>query len=146
MMVWDPSAGGFIEFSTRYVDPAIGFAMGWQFWFQAAMTTAVEIVAASIVISFWDTNEKHRAIYITVILLGTILINVAGVKYFGEFEFAFAFIKIITVVGLVIMCLIIDLGGGPDKDRRGFRYWRESPFNNDFLSIKPPGKARFLGF
>lgn len=34
MMVWDPSAGGFIEFSARYVDPALGFAMGWQFWFQ----------------------------------------------------------------------------------------------------------------
>ncbi|KAJ7216520.1 amino acid permease/ SLC12A domain-containing protein [Mycena pura] len=146
MMVWDPSAGGFIEFATRYIDPAIGFAMGWQFWFQTAMTAAVEVVAASIVISFWDTNEKHRAIYITLILLGTILINVAGVKYFGEFEFAFAFIKIITVVGLVIMCLVVDLGGGPDRDRRGFRYWRESPFNNEFLSIKPPGKARFLGF
>ncbi|KAJ7905144.1 amino acid permease/ SLC12A domain-containing protein [Mycena leptocephala] len=146
MMVWDPSAGGFIEFSTRYVDPAMGFAMGWQFWFQAAMTAPVEITAASIVISFWDTNENHRAIYITVMLIGIILVNLAGVKYFGEFEFVFAFIKIVTVIGLIIMCLVVDLGGGPDHDRRGFRYWRDQPFNNSFASVVPASKARFLGF
>ncbi|KAJ7220443.1 amino acid permease/ SLC12A domain-containing protein [Mycena haematopus] len=146
MMVWDPSAGGFIEFSSRYVDPAMGFAMGWQFWFQAVITAPVEITAASIVISFWDTNENHRAIYITVMLIGIILVNLAGVKYFGEFEFVFAFIKIITVIGLVLVCLVVDLGGAPDHDRRGFRYWRTEPFNNDFFDVVPASKARFLGF
>ncbi|KAF7292783.1 AA-permease domain-containing protein [Mycena indigotica] len=146
MMVWDPSAGGFIEFATRYVDPAMGFAMGWQFWFQAVMTAPVEIVAASIVISFWDHNDDHKAIYIAVMTLGIVLVNLAGVKYFGEFEFVFAFIKIITVIGLIIACLVIDLGGAPDKDRRGFRYWRDEPFNNHFFQVVPASKARFLGF
>ncbi|KAJ7093935.1 amino acid permease/ SLC12A domain-containing protein [Mycena belliarum] len=146
MMVWDPSAGGFIEFSARYVDPAMGFAMGWQFWFQTAMTAPVEVVAASIVISFWDKNDAHKPIYITVMLIGIILVNLAGIKYFGEFEFVFAAIKIVTVLGLIVMCLVIDLGGGPDKDRRGFRYWRDEPFNNDFFGVVPASKARFLGF
>lgn len=71
-----------------------------------------------------------------------IAINVAGAKYFGEFEFWFACIKIMTVVGLIIFCLVIDLGGGPDKDRRGFRYWKQEPFNADYLGIQPPAKAR----
>ncbi|KAJ6481540.1 amino acid permease/ SLC12A domain-containing protein [Mycena vitilis] len=146
MMVWDPSAGGFIEFSTRYVDPAMGFAMGWQFWFQVVMSAAVEITAASIIVSFWDHNDSHKAIYITVILIAIFAANLAGVKYFGEFEFVFATIKIVTVVGLVLMCLVVDLGGAPDHDRRGFRYWRDSPFNNDFNNIVPESKARFLGF
>ncbi|KAJ6459644.1 amino acid permease/ SLC12A domain-containing protein [Mycena sanguinolenta] len=146
MMVWDPSAGGFIEFASRYVDPAFGFAMGWQYWFQVVISTPVEITAGSIVVSFWDTNDDHKAIYITVLLLGAILVNLAGVKYFGEFEFAFAFLKIMTVIGLVIMCLVVDLGGAPDHDRRGFRFWREEPFNNTFFDIVPASKARFLGF
>ncbi|KAJ7352121.1 amino acid permease/ SLC12A domain-containing protein [Mycena albidolilacea] len=146
MMVWDPSAGGFIEFSTRYIDPAMGFAMGWQFWFQTVITAPVEITAASIVISYWDKNENHRAIYITVMLIGIILVNLAGVKYFGEFEFVFAFIKILTVIGLVIVLLVVDLGGAPDHDRRGFRYWRDQPFNNAFFDVVPESKARFLGF
>ncbi|KAJ7092972.1 amino acid permease/ SLC12A domain-containing protein [Mycena belliarum] len=146
MMVWDPSAGGFIEFSARYVDPAMGFAMGWQFWFQVVISAPVEIVAGSIVISFWDTNDSHKAIYITVMLIGIILVNIAGVKYFGEFEFVFATIKLVSVVGLILMCLVVDLGGAPDRDRRGFRYWRDEPFNNDFFGVVPPSKARFLGF
>ncbi|KAH8801297.1 amino acid permease/ SLC12A domain-containing protein [Flagelloscypha sp. PMI_526] len=146
MMVFDPSASGFIEFSSRYVDDALGFAMGWQFWFQTAMTTPVEITAASIVIQYWDSNTKHLGIYVAVILIGTVAINVAGVKYFGEFEFWFAFLKIITIVGLMLVMLVVDLGGAPDRDRRGFRYWRDSPFNSDYLGITPAPKARFLGF
>ncbi|KIY48678.1 hypothetical protein FISHEDRAFT_58771 [Fistulina hepatica ATCC 64428] len=146
MMVYDPSAGGFIELSKRYVDEALGFAMGWQFWFETAMAAPTEIVAASIVIQYWDSNEKHLAIYVSVMLVGIILTNLAGVKYFGEFEFWFAFLKIITVVGLVITSLVVDLGGAPDHDRRGFRYWREEPFNNSYRDILPASKARFLGF
>ncbi|KIY66409.1 hypothetical protein CYLTODRAFT_423444 [Cylindrobasidium torrendii FP15055 ss-10] len=146
MMVYDPSAGGFIEFSARYVDPALGFAMGWQFWFQTAMTAPTEVVAASIIIQYWDDAQNHLAIYVTVILICMVAINMAGVKYFGEFEFWFAFIKVITIIGLCIMCLVVDLGGAPDRDRRGFRYWRDTPFNSDYLDLTPPAKARFLGF
>ena len=67
-------------------------------------------------------------------------------RYFGEFEFWFAFLKIISIIGLIIMCLVVDLGGGPDHDRRGFRYWRDSPFNSNYLDLQPPAKARFFGF
>ncbi|KAF7319448.1 AA-permease domain-containing protein [Mycena chlorophos] len=146
MMVWDPSAGGFIEFSTRYVDGAQGFAMGYNYWLGAVISTPTEITAAAIVIEFWDLNEKHKAIYITVMLIGIILVNLAGVKYFGEFEFVFASIKIVTVIGLVVAMLVIDLGGGPTHERVGFRYWREEPFNSDFFDVVPAAKARFLGF
>lgn len=43
-------------------------------------------------------------------------------------------------------CRVVDLGGAPDKDRRGFRYWRDEPFNNGYLDLTPPSKARFLGW
>lgn len=81
-------------------------------------------------------------IYVAVFLIGMIAINVAGVKYFGEFEFWFAFIKIATVLGLILFCLVIDLGGGPDRDRRGFRYWRQEPFNAEYAGVTPASKAR----
>ncbi|KAF7356485.1 AA-permease domain-containing protein [Mycena venus] len=130
-------------FATRYVDPALGFAMGWQFWFQTAIGTPGEIVAGSILIFFWDDDSKHLAIYITVLLLGIIIVNFCGIKYFGEFEFVFASIKIMTVVGLLLLSLVIDLGGAPDHDRRGFRYWRDAPFNDDFAALKPPFEGSF---
>jgi len=119
--------------------------MGWQYWFQTVITSPVEIVAASIVIQYWDSNTDHLGIYIAVMMVGIILVNIVGVKYFGEFEFVFAAIKIVTVLGLLIVGLVVDLGGAPDKDRRGFRYWKESPFNSDYEGFSG-GKARFLGF
>jgi amino acid transporter len=62
MMCYDPSASGFIEFSARYVDPAMGFAMGWQYWFQTVITAPVEVVAAAILIKFWDDKKSHSGI------------------------------------------------------------------------------------
>lgn len=43
----------------------------------------------------------------------------------AEAEFIFASIKIITMLGLLLLGFIIMLGGAPDHDRRGFRYWKE---------------------
>lgn len=50
-------------------------------------------------------------------------INYFGVRFFGEFEFWLSSLKVCTIVGLILLSLIIALGGGPDHDRRGFRYW-----------------------
>jgi yeast amino acid transporter len=79
-------------------------------------------------------------------LVGILFLNIAGVKHFGEFEFWFAALKILTVAGLIIAGLVIDLGGAPDHDRRGFRFWREFPMDDEYLGITPKSKARFLGF
>lgn len=46
-----------------------------------------------------------------------------GVRVFGEFEFWFCSVKVVALVGLILMGLIIDLGGNPQHDRIGFRYW-----------------------
>lgn len=65
-------------------------------------------------------------------------LNIFAVSIYGEAEFVFASLKIITIVGLLILSLIIDLGGGPDHDRRGFRYWKDPggvlvPYDDDRL-------------
>jgi amino acid transporter len=77
------------------------------------------------------------------------LVNLLGVRVFGELEFWFSSIKVISLIGLILMGIIIDLGGNPKHDRIGFRYWRhptgpmgqylESEVHNTHLAI-------FLGF
>jgi hypothetical protein len=40
-------------------------------------------------------------------------------------------IKVLTITGMIILGIIVDLGGGPDHDRIGFRYWKNpGPFVN----------------
>lgn len=54
-------------------------------------------------------------------------------------------IKVITIVGLIILGIILDLGGGPNHDRIGFRYWKNPGPFVQFAGI-PGAKGRFLGF
>lgn len=75
--------------------------------------------------------------------------NLLGVRVFGELEFWFSSIKVITLIGLILMGIVIDLGGNPKHDRIGFRYW-DHPYGpmGVYLLGKVHNKhlAIFLGF
>jgi yeast amino acid transporter len=44
------------------------------------------------------------------------VVNLLGVRVFGELEFWFSSLKVITLIGLLFMSIIIDLGGNPVSD------------------------------
>lgn len=83
-----PVAGGFIAFATRWVDPAVGFAQGWSFWYSYGITLPTELSAASIVVQYWDVNQTiNPAVWISLLFIAVVLVNsVAGVHFFGETE------------------------------------------------------------
>ncbi|KAF8159384.1 general APC amino acid permease [Crassisporium funariophilum] len=146
MTTWAPISGTFPHFAARWVDPALGFAVGWNYFYTNAISTPVEITAAVILLSFWDSNQSHVPIYTAVLCVLVCLINIFGVRYFGESEFVFSIIKIVLIVGLILAGLIIDLGGGPDHDRIGFRFWK-NPGAVAGAGLTPShiGLDRFLG-
>jgi amino acid transporter len=77
------------------------------------------------------------------------VINLLGVRVFGELEFWFSSIKIIALIGLLLMGIIIDLGGNPHHDRIGFRYWKapDGPMGKYLLDqVHSVPLATFLGF
>ncbi|KAH7385893.1 amino acid permease/ SLC12A domain-containing protein [Pyrenochaeta sp. MPI-SDFR-AT-0127] len=126
MATWLPLPGAIPQYCARYVDPALGFAVGWNNWYQCAITLCAEISAAAVLVSFWDQDEKYSpAIWIGLVIIIIVGLNIFAVGIYGEAEFIFASIKIITILGLLITGLVIMLGGAPDHDRRGFRYWKE---------------------
>lgn len=62
----------------------------------------LEIIGASITIDFWDMNNRYNhAIFVTVFLVVIISINLFGVKGYGEAEFAFSIVKVITIIGFM---------------------------------------------
>jgi len=72
-----------------------------------------------------------------------ICLNIFAVAIYGEAEFIFASVKILTIVGLLIMAFIVDLGGGPNHDRLGFRFWKNPGAMKEYASTGDTG--RFLG-
>jgi amino acid transporter len=89
----------------------------------------VEVVAAAIIIEYWDTKTNPAA-YITIFIFVIWAVNFMGARAYGETEFWASIIKVLTITGLIILSLVLMCGGGPDKDAIGFRYWRNpGPFN-----------------
>ncbi|KAF8645075.1 hypothetical protein AX16_008133 [Volvariella volvacea WC 439] len=119
-----PISGTFPHFAARWVDPAFGFAVGWNYFYTNMISVPVEVTAATLLLTFWDENLNHQAAYTAVVCVLICAINIFGVRYFGEAEFVFSLIKISLIIGLLIAGLVIDLGGGPNHDRIGFRYWK----------------------
>ncbi|KAI9680288.1 MAG: hypothetical protein M1829_001174 [Trizodia sp. TS-e1964] len=142
MSTWLPLPGAIPQFCARYVDPALGFAVGWNNWYASSITLCAEISAASIVIGFWN-DKINVAIWISIIIVLVICLNIFAVSIYGEAEFIFASVKILTIVALLMMALIVDLGGGPTHDRIGFRYWKYPGAMKEYQAKGDLG--RFLG-
>jgi len=128
-----PISGTFPHFAARWVDPALGFAVGWNYFYTNATTFPTEITAATILLTFWDANVKHQPIYIAVMIIACLSVNLFGVKYFGESEFYFSIIKLMLISGLIIGGLAVSLGGGPDHHRIGFHFWKSPGAINTYL-------------
>ncbi|KAL3708411.1 hypothetical protein TMatcc_006395 [Talaromyces marneffei ATCC 18224] len=157
-----PSTGGFVRHATKFVEPALGAATGWNFCesylrlvggvrpdcrisfllgYTMAISVPAEISAAATVIQFWNTSI-NSAIWISVLLVLIILLNLCGVRLYGESEVVFASLKIMLIIDLIIGGLVIDLGGAPNHDRIGFRYWNDpGAFNT---TIETGSTGRFL--
>lgn len=100
MAVLFPVAGSFSVYSTRFLDPAWGFAMGWNYALQWLIALPLEIVAAAITVDYWHSPISPAA-WVVLFLAMTIGINLFGVRAYGESEFIFSIIKVIAVVGFM---------------------------------------------
>ncbi|RYO03869.1 General amino-acid permease [Alternaria tenuissima] len=136
MAVLFPVAGSFSAYSTRFLDPAWGFAMGWNYALQWLVVLPLEIVAATFTIEYWNGDKVNNNAWVAVFLVLIVVINLFGIKGYGEAEFVFAIIKITAVIGFIILGIIINIGGGPDGGYIGGMYWRDpGPFNNGFKGL-----------
>ncbi|KAF7188789.1 Dicarboxylic amino acid permease [Pseudocercospora fuligena] len=140
MATWLPAAGGFAVYATRFVDPALGFSLGYTYWFKYIITTPNQLTAAALVIQYWlPADQVNPGVWIAVFLVVIITINVLGIKYFGELEFWLSSIKVLVIIGLIILSLIIALGGA-DGDRRGFRYWSDPGAFKEYVGKGATGR------
>lgn len=111
-------------YGSRYVSRSMGFALGWLYWYALGILVPYEITAAGLVIDYWP-NPVNIAVWMTIMLVVIVGLNFLPVRYYGETEFWFAGTKVILMIGLLLLSFILFWGGGPTRDRLGFRYWNE---------------------
>ncbi|KAK2803613.1 glyceraldehyde-3-phosphate dehydrogenase 1 [Onygenales sp. PD_10] len=135
MAVIFPVAGSFSAFSTRFIDPAWGFAMGWNYALQWIVVLPLEIVAAALTVDYWN-SPISPAVWVTIFYIMIVAINLFGVRGYGEAEFLFSIIKITAIVGFIILGIILDVGGGPNGEYIGGKYWSNpGAFHNGFKGL-----------
>ncbi|KAK5991218.1 Proline-specific permease [Cladobotryum mycophilum] len=130
---------------SRFLDPSLGFADGWNYWYAYAMLVGAEASAASIVLDYWNA-PVNVAVWIAIVLVVILLLNILAASVFGESEFWFASIKLLALMGLIIVGIVIAAGGGPNQTHAlGFRYWNNPGAFLQYLNIPGP-KGRFFGY
>jgi amino acid transporter len=147
MAAWLPMGSGFTGYAHRFVDPALGFAMGWTYWFKYIIVTPNNLTAFALVIQYWKKPEDvNPGVFIAVSLVCIVLINYFGINFFGEFEFWLSSIKVVVILGLILVSLILACGGGPgDGGAPGFKYWHDPGAFASYIH-QNSASGRFLAF
>lgn len=101
------------DIAQDYLGPRIAFVTGWTYWFCWIMTAMADIIAVGVYVRYWfDIPQWIPAVVCLVILLG---LNLLTVKLFGELEFWFALIKVVTILALIgIGVIMLVMGSKTD--------------------------------
>ncbi|KAF8660620.1 hypothetical protein AX16_001599 [Volvariella volvacea WC 439] len=147
MVTWIPISSPFIRFADRFVDPALGFCAGINYFIYQAFLVPFEITAINLILHFW-TDKIPVAAVVAIIVVAYALLNVFAVRYYGESEFWLSLGKVILAIGLILFTFVTMVGGNPRRDAYGFRTWDPSKVpGTPFAEFIETGSlGRFFGF
>ena len=100
MLYMDPDQHTFINFITKYLGKGWGYFSGWSYWVSLVFLGMAEITAVSNYVQLWFPNWPAWQIQIIFLVLLS-CVNLIAVKVFGEVEFWFGMIKIVTILALI---------------------------------------------
>lgn len=130
-----PVSGSFATYASRFVDPALGFALGWNYWLNWAITLAVDVSTGALIMQYWFPHVPGW-IFSSFFLAVIFIINAISAKSFGETEYWLSIIKIVTVIVFLIVgfMTIFGLLGHPAIGLKNFTIGK-APFVNGFDGI-----------
>ena len=96
----------FVDIANEYIGPFAGFVIGWTYWLAWIASSMSDLTAMGQYFSFWFPQVPH---WITVLFIVLMLIsfNMLGARLFGELEFWFSIIKIVTIIAMIIVGLVM---------------------------------------
>jgi amino acid transporter, AAT family len=106
LLTYRPVAGSFATYAEEFCGPFAGFVTGWSYWFMWVVIAMAELTAIGIYVRYWlpELPQWVPALVALVLLYGS---NLLAVRVFGELEFWFALIKVVTIVALILAGLAV---------------------------------------
>jgi AAT family amino acid transporter/D-serine/D-alanine/glycine transporter len=106
LLTYRPVAGSFATYAEEFCGPLAGFVTHWSYWFMWVVIAMAELTAIGIYVRYWfpDLPQWLPALVALVVLYGT---NLLAVRVFGELEFWFALVKVVTIVAFIVAGLVV---------------------------------------
>ena len=105
-----PISGSFSAYAYEFISPLFGFMTGWSYWFMWIVTCMAETTAVGIYVQFWFPSFPTWLSALICVVALTI-VNLTAVSAFGEIEFWFALIKVVTIIVMIVIGLIMMFTG-----------------------------------
>ena len=133
MAVAEPMSGSFSAYAYRYIGPFAGFLTGWTYWFLWIFAGMAEITVIGSYINYWFPGVPHWVSALVALLL-MVSVNLINVKAFGEFEFWFALIKVVAILGMIGAGILLILGIGSEHAIGLSNLWAHGGFMPNGIS------------
>lgn len=111
MAVTHPVAGSFGVYAQTYLNAWSGFAVRVTYAFVQILAIGAEVTAVAIYFSVWFPSVPQW-LWVVGVSAGLVSVNRLRVGKFGEFEYWFAIIKVITIVAFILVGLGLIFGVG----------------------------------
>ncbi|KAF9569990.1 hypothetical protein EC968_002349, partial [Mortierella alpina] len=107
-----PLPSSYNSWGARVFDEALSFQTTWMSFISGALSLPAELSAAAVIASYWIPEDSKFPIWAVpvLIIVTMVCINMAGVKAYGELEYWFSILKIITIVMFIICGILVDAG------------------------------------
>lgn len=102
LAVANPISGSFAAYANKFIGPLSGYLTGWTYWFMWIVTCMAEITAIGVYMKFWFPDLPQWLPALASLLIMTV-VNLIAVKFYGEFEFWFALIKVVTIIAMLVI-------------------------------------------
>ena len=122
MAVEEPVSGSYVSYSNRYIHRFVGFLNGWNAMIFILAASAAELNVLGKYMQFWLPSMPIWITALTVVLV-MLVVNMIGVKFYGEAEFWFALVKVVAIIAMIVFgCSMIFFGVGNGGHPLGFHH------------------------
>ncbi|KAF9298290.1 hypothetical protein BGZ88_007324 [Linnemannia elongata] len=134
-----PLPGAFNAWGARVFDEAFSFQMTWMYAINWLLTIPAELSASAIIVQYWLPEDSSFPPWVVplIIIIVMVVINLVGVRAYGELEYWFSILKVLTIIIFIICAILVDAGLVGQKVKYGMDAWHidGAPFKGGFLGF-----------
>ncbi|KAF9090221.1 hypothetical protein BGX23_006148 [Mortierella sp. AD031] len=134
-----PLPGAYTAWGARVFDEALSFQMTYMYCIGSALTIPAELSAAAIIVQYWLPEDSTFPPWVVplIIIIVMVAINLAGVRAYGELEYWFSILKVLTIIIFIICSILVDIGVVGQKIKHGMDAWhvKGAPFKGGLLGF-----------